>query len=138
MLYENAVSSFGGELQKLDASLDSIKRGEFLEALEREEIRQDKDWVVLLRSLPDSPETFYLISLMASHEFQTGLQNYLDLADMRRRLLRWQRSLDAFEDMIQIRNAYYEPRIPEWISSFESSTRRCEFASNNGGTWTNG
>jgi len=118
VLYENAVSSFGGELQKLDASLDSIKRGEFLEALEREEIRQDKDWVVLLRSLPDSPETFYLISLMASHEFQTGLQNYLDLADMRRRLLRWQLSLDAFEDMIQIRNAYYAPRIPQLDQQF--------------------
>ncbi len=113
VLYERAVSSFGDELAKLSASLDSIDRGEFLRALEREEIRRDKDWVVRLRSLPAAPETFYLISLMASHDFQTALQNYLDLADMRRNVVEWQRSLDAFEELIEFRRRYYEPRMPE-------------------------
>ena len=28
-----------------------------------------------LRSLPDAPETYYLMELMASHDFQTALQN---------------------------------------------------------------
>lgn len=113
VLYQRAVNSFGDELEKLDASLESIQGGDFLRALEREEIRKDKDWVVRLRSLPDAPETFYLISLMASHDFQTALQNYLDLAEMREKLLDWQRSLDAFDDMIRIRRAYYEPLMPE-------------------------
>ena len=120
VLYEQAVHSFGGEIAKLDASLDSIARGEFLRALEREETRQDKDWVIQLRSLPDAPETFYLITLMASHEFQTALQNYLDLADMRRKLLDWQQSLDAYEDMVRIRDAYYAPRIPEVDRQFRT------------------
>ena len=79
----------------------------------REEIRQDKDWVIRLRSLPDAPETFYLTTLMASHEFQTGLQNYLDLEDMRKKLVAWRASLDAFEDIIRVRRAYYEPLLPE-------------------------
>lgn len=113
VLYERAVASFGQELAKLDASLASIREGDFLEALEREEIRKDKDWVVRLRSLPESPETYYLVGLMASHDFQTALQNYLDLADMRRKLLAWQRSLDAFDDMIALRHRYYEPRLPD-------------------------
>ncbi len=113
VLYERAVSSYGSELEKLNASLASIEDGNFLHALEREEIRKDKDWVVRLRSLPDAPETFYLISLMASHDFQTGLQNYLDLSDMQRKILEWQRSLDAFDDLIQLRRKYYEPRIPD-------------------------
>jgi tetratricopeptide (TPR) repeat protein len=112
-LYGRAVEAFGSELGKLDASIASIRDGEFLRALVREEIRQDKDWVIRLRSLPEAPETFYLTALMASHEFQTALQNYLDLEDLRKRLVSWQRSLDSFEDLIRLRRSYYEPLLPE-------------------------
>ena len=120
VLYERAASSYGNELAKLEASLESVKGGAFLEALEREEIRKDKDWVVRLRSNPNAPETFYLISLMASHDFQTALQNYLDLADMRRKLVEWQRSLYAFDDLIELRRKYYEPRLPEIDHQFRT------------------
>jgi hypothetical protein len=113
LLYERAVQSFGSELEKLDASIESIQKGAFLQALVREEIRQDKDWVIRLRSLPEAPETFYLMALMASHDFQTALQNYLDLEDLRKKLLSWQTSLDSFEDVIRLRQAYYEPILPE-------------------------
>jgi predicted negative regulator of RcsB-dependent stress response len=113
LLYGRAVEAFGDELGKLDASLESIANGAFLAALVREEIRLDKDWVIRLRSLPDAPETFYLMTLMASHEFQTGLQNYLDLEDMRKKVVAWRTSLDAFEDIIRVRRAYYEPLLPE-------------------------
>jgi hypothetical protein len=113
VLYGSAVETFGNELVKLDASLHSIEAGEFLRALVREEIRQSKDWVIRLRRLPDAPETFYLIGLMASHDFQTALQNYLDLEDMRKKLVAWQRSLYAFEDLIRLRREYYEPLLPE-------------------------
>jgi len=113
LLYERAAQVFGSELDKLDASIKSITAGEFLKALVREEIRQDKDWVIRLRSLPDTPETFYLMALMASHDFQTALQNYLDLEDLRKKLVSWQGSLDAFEDIIRLRREYYEPLLPE-------------------------
>jgi hypothetical protein len=118
VLYGRAVEVFGHELDKLDASIQSITAGEFLKALVREEIRQDKDWVVRLRSLPETPETFYLIGLMASHDFQTALQNYLDLEDLRKKLVAWQGSLDAFEDLIELRRQYYEPVLPEIDGQF--------------------
>jgi len=113
VLYGQAVEAFGDELEKVNASIESIQMGGFLDALAREEIRQDKDWAVRLRSLPEAPETFYLLALMASHDFQTALQNYLDLEDLRSKLVSWQRSLDSFEDIIQLRQAYYEPLLPE-------------------------
>jgi outer membrane murein-binding lipoprotein Lpp len=69
--------------------------------------------VIHLRELPDAPETFYLMDLMASHDFQTGLQNYLDLEDMRKKLVAWQTSLDSFEDIVHLRQQYYEPLLPE-------------------------
>ncbi len=118
MLYGEAVESFGAELQKLEASVQNIRSGDFLEALVREEIRHDKDWVVRLRNLPEAPETFYLIGLMASHDFQTSLQNYLDLDDLRGKLRAWQTSLDAFADVIALRRSFYEPRLPEIDRSF--------------------
>ncbi len=120
VLYGRAVEAFGEELRKLDASLESISDGEFLKDLVREEIRQDKDWVIRMRSLPNAPETFYLTTLMASHEFQTALQNYLDLEDMRKKVVDWRTSLDAFEDIIRARRAYYDPLLPEIDGEFRA------------------
>jgi hypothetical protein len=112
VLYDEALTSFGEELQKLDASTRSVREGAFLKALVREEIHQDALWVVKLRELPDTPDTFYLTALMASHDFQTALQNYLDLDDLRRKLESWQSSFDAFDDLIAQRRDYYEPLLP--------------------------
>jgi tetratricopeptide (TPR) repeat protein len=113
LLYGRAVETFGEELDRVDASIGSIRKGDFLKALVREEIRRNKDWVIRLRSLPETPETLYLIALMASHDFQTALQNYLDLEDLRKKLISWQGSLDSFEDIIRLRRRYYEPLLPE-------------------------
>jgi hypothetical protein len=92
--------------------------------LVREEVRQDKDWVIRLRSLPESPETYYLMELLASHDFQTALQNYLDLEDLRRKLASWTLSFDAFDDMIGLRRQYYEPQLPGIDAEFRELDSR--------------
>ncbi len=122
--YGRALDAFGAEVEKMNASIDSIREGRFLEALTREEIRKDKDWVIRLRSLPRAPETFYLMELLASHDFQTGLQNYLDLADLRRKLSAWQVSFDAFDDMVEIRHDHYEPLLPHVDEEFRGLDSR--------------
>jgi tetratricopeptide (TPR) repeat protein len=122
--YGKALDSFGVEVEKLNASIDSIRDGKFLEALVREEIRKDKDWVIRLRSLPEAPETYYLMELLATHDFQTGLQNYLDLADLRRKLVAWQASFDAFDDMVDIRREHYEPLLPDVDREFRELDSR--------------
>jgi tetratricopeptide (TPR) repeat protein len=112
VLYGQALEGFGDEIGKVDASIGSIREGRFLKALAREEIRQDKDWVIRLRSLPESPETYYLMTLMASHDFQTALQNYLDLEDLRRKLESWQGGFDAFDELTGLRRNYFDPLLP--------------------------
>ncbi len=112
VLYGDALQSFGDELNKVDASMKSIAEGRFLKALVRGEIQEDKGWVIRLRTLPDAPETFYLMQLMASHDFQTALQNYLDLEELRKKMAGWQKSLDSFEDMIRLRKQNYDPLLP--------------------------
>ncbi len=42
----------------------------FLKGLLREELKQDANWIVKLRKVPETPETFYLLDLMASNDFQ--------------------------------------------------------------------
>jgi tetratricopeptide (TPR) repeat protein len=117
-LYGRALETYGNELERVDASIDSIRKGQFLEALVREEIHQDPNWVVRLRELPATPETYYLMALLASHDFHTGLQNYLDLEDLRQRLASWKTSFDAFEDIIALRAGNYEPLLPDIDASF--------------------
>jgi len=112
VLYGSALEKFAAEFDKIDASIQSIRDGHFLKALVREELQQDPDWVVKLRKLPQTPETYYLLDLMASHDFQESLKNYLDLEQLRRKLETWDRNLDAFEDIIARRRAYYEPLLP--------------------------
>lgn len=112
LLYGQALEAFGKEVDRLDASIESIRSGNFFKVMVREEIRLDSNWLIRLRKLPQTPETYYLMDLMASNDFQVLLKNYLDLEDMRQRLDAWLGDLDAFEDIIAQRRQYYEPLLP--------------------------
>lgn len=127
VLYGDALKSFGEEQRKVDASIKSIREGRFLKALVRQEIHQDKGWVIRLRALPDAPETFYLMQLLASHDFQTALQNYLDLEELRSKTEGWQKSLDAYEDMIRLRRQNYEPLLPQIDAQFRELDTQIRF-----------
>jgi hypothetical protein len=112
VMYGSALEKFSTEIDKLGASIKSIREGHFLRALVREELKQDANWVVKLRELPQTPETYYLLELMASHDFQESLKNYLDLEELRKKLDSWEGDLDAFEEIIEKRRAYYRPLLP--------------------------
>lgn len=118
LMYDSALVKFRSEIDKLDASIKSIHDGHFLKALVREELKQDANWVVKLRSLPQTPETYYLLELMASHDFQESLKNYLDLEQLRKKLETWKFDLIAFEDLIAHRRAYYHPLLPSIDKEF--------------------
>jgi tetratricopeptide (TPR) repeat protein len=124
LTYGRALELFSNQIERVDASIGSIREGRFLNALIREESRQDKDWVIRLRSLPNAPETYYLMELMASHDFQTALQNYLDLEDLRSKLIAWKTGLDSFDDIIRLRGQNYEPLLPEVDAQFRELDSR--------------
>ncbi len=107
--YEAALQAFGGEIARLDASLAGIGQGALLSSLAQVEAARDVDWMVNLR---ERPEAFYLVDLMASGEFQESVNNYLDLEQLRKKLDAWAGDLAAFEDILRLRSAYYEPLLP--------------------------
>ena len=124
LLYDSALSKFQTEIGKLDASIKSIRGGYFLKALVQEELKQDANWVVRLRALPQTPETYYLLELMASHDFQESLKNYLDLEQLRKKMETWESDLIAFEDLIAQRSAYYHPLLPDIDKAFRQLDSR--------------
>src|SRR5437660_6692851 len=124
LLYGHALELFSNQIERVDASIRSIREGRFLNALVREESREDETWIIRLRSLPGSPETYYLMELMATHDFQTALQNYLDLEDLRSRLIAWKTNLDAFDDITRQRARNYEPLLPEVDTQFRELDSR--------------
>jgi Flp pilus assembly protein TadD len=124
VLYGQAMDVFGNEVINLDTSIKRIREGKFLQAILNEQGEGDKNWLVNLRNLPDSPETHYLLELMAAHDFQEGLKNYLDLAEMRKVIARWLHDLDTFEEIIELRRRYYQPLLPVIDKEFKTLDSR--------------
>ena len=111
-LYNHAMDVFARQIDSLDESIKTIRKGKFLVALLDEKADKDKNWVVNLRELPDAPETRYILELMASHDFQESYRNYKDLAELRHHIETWLKDLRVYEEMIEIRRAYQEPLLP--------------------------
>ncbi len=123
-LYNHAMNVFAGEIESMDDSIKSIRKGKFLAALLDEKSDKDQNWVVNLRSLPDTPETRYILELMASHDFQESYKNYKDLAELRHHIDKWLADLRVYEEMIDIRRAYQEPILPVVEEKFKKFDTR--------------
>ncbi len=111
--YEQAVASFDAEGVKLDEAIGRIQSGNMLDTL----LGSDKDshygWFWQLRNVPDAPESRYLYTVLAGHDFQEGLKNYRDLSYLGKTLDRWADSMEAFENMIDTRERAYAGRLPK-------------------------
>ena len=124
LLYGHAMDVFGSEVARLDASIKNIREGKFVQAMLREDNKRDNNWLLNIRDLPDEPETYYLLELLASHDFQEALKNYLDLAQLRINVGQWLQSLNVYEEMIEIRRQYYTPLLPVVEKEFKSLDSR--------------
>lgn len=123
-LYNHAMDVFVREIASLDDSIRSIRTGKLLAALLDEKSKKDKNWVVNLREMEDTPETRYILELMASHDFQESYKNYKDLAELRHHLDKWLADLRVFEEMIEIRRAYQQPLLPVVEEKFKKLDAR--------------
>ncbi len=122
--YGKAMDNFGNEIDRLQASIKSVREGKFLSVVLSKQAERDKNWLHNLRDLPQTPETRYMMSLMASNDFQQSLQNYRDLAELRARLAYWLATLDVYVELIDIRRNYYEPLLPVVEEQFKKLDAR--------------
>jgi Tetratricopeptide repeat len=110
--YESAVESYGAENKSLDDAIGRIRQGSLLEDILGNETQGQHGWFWQLKNVPDAPESRYLYTVLAGHDFQEGLKNYRDLVFMGHTLERWNDSMEAFEDMIDTREHAYAERLP--------------------------
>jgi len=111
--YETAVEQFSAEDTQLDDAIGRIRDGKMLD----DALSSDKDghygWFWQLKDVPEAPESRYLYTLLAGHDFQEGLKNYRDLTFMGTTLDRWGDNMEAFGDMIDTRERAYTLRTPK-------------------------
>lgn len=126
VLYGKAVDTYGGQIDRLDEAIRAIRDGRFLaELIERDpEPAADGSGAFRIGDLPDDAPTRYLADLMAGRMFQQAWLNYRDLSDLLERINRWQRALPGFHDLLDLRRAYYEPRLPPIESRYTALDQR--------------
>jgi predicted negative regulator of RcsB-dependent stress response/chorismate mutase len=107
-LYQSAITNFETSLARLDASIDSISDGKFLQLLRLHNNRSDSGWLLRLRELPQTPETYYLMELLASRNFQESVHNYIDMVEIQNRLDEWARTVTALQNLVEVRGQHYE------------------------------
>jgi Tfp pilus assembly protein PilF len=110
--YESAVESYSAENNRLDEAIGRIRQGSLLTDILGNETQGQHGWFWQLKNIPDAPESRYLYTVLAGHDFQEGLKNYRDLVFMGHTLERWNDSMEAFEDMIDTREHAYAERLP--------------------------
>lgn len=110
--YVNAIEAFNEEMNRLDASIVTIRQGGLLDRLMEYDVPDELGWFWSLKHLPESPETHYLYHLLASHEFQEALKNYRDLKFLRNNLDQWNDNLVAFQNMLDTRERAFQMRLP--------------------------
>jgi hypothetical protein len=110
--YETAVQSYDAETVRLDDAITRIQSGKMLEQVISSEKDSRYGWFWQLKNVPDAPESRYLYTVLAGHDFQEGLKNYRDLVYMSHTLDKWGDSMEAFGDMIDTRERAYAERLP--------------------------
>ncbi|MGB5396785.1 MAG: tetratricopeptide repeat protein [Gammaproteobacteria bacterium] len=106
-LYQSAITNFVTSIARLDASIDSITDGKFLQLLRMHNNRSDSSWLLRLRELPQTPETYYLMELLASRNFQESVHNYIDMVEIQNRLDEWARTVTALQNLVEVRAQHY-------------------------------
>ena len=124
LAYGKAMDSFGSEIDRLESSIKSVREGKFVKAIVDKEGERDKNWLHNLRNRPETPETRYIMSLMASNDFQQSLRNYRDMEELKKRLEYWFSSLDVYVELIELRRRYYEPLLPVIEKQFKKLDAR--------------
>jgi Tetratricopeptide repeat len=112
--YQQAISAFEKEMQSLDTAIAAIRDGKLVETmLGTTQDNTDMGWSWRAAPPPQAAETQYLWQLLAGHEFQTALKNYRDLLFLQNNLAHWSTSIDAYQDMLDTREARYRKQLPQ-------------------------
>lgn len=109
--YRQAEAKYLDEQRRVDVALDAVDSGELIAAL-----------VAQTETLQPGPhrrvnadpvaETRFFVTLLASNAFRRALRNFRDLRELRETLKTAQRSIEAYDDLLQTRRQRYYATLP--------------------------
>lgn len=110
--YHTAIEAYEQELIRLDTSIQAIRTGKMAANILRQDGSNEMGWFWQMRTLPDAPESHYLMLLMSSNEFQEAFKNYRDLRFLQSNLRAWSENIGVYTDMLSTRRNAYARRLP--------------------------
>lgn len=110
--YNAAIHALQAEQALLDNSIEAIRRGELLQALEAAGEHAGSGWLQRLGIVSKSPALRYQVSLMASHDFQEAVKNFMDLGFLQDNLDTWSVNITAYDDMLESRRTRFAESRP--------------------------
>ncbi len=111
--YEQAIAALEDTRTRLSQAEDHVRSGRMiLTMVDNYDPGAETGWRWKLRSLPDAPETFYLQTLIAEHNFQEALKNYRDTRLLRSDLLTWKARMGELQQTWQSRGAGHPGGVP--------------------------
>ena len=122
--YEHAILLYDRELARLDESIGAIRAGRLTDALLALNPGEEMGWFWQLRELPESAESHYLMTLLASHEFHEALKNFRDIQFLRANLARWAQDIAAFDTVLATRRLAHRERLPRVLAGSPMGSRR--------------
>lgn len=114
--YEHAILLYDREVARLDESIGAIRSGRLTDALLALNPGEEMGWFWQLRALPESAESRYLMTLLASHEFHEALKNFRDVQFLRANLARWAENINAFDTILATRRLAHRERLPRVLA----------------------
>jgi tetratricopeptide (TPR) repeat protein len=114
--YEHAILLYDREIAHLDESIGSIRSGRLTDALLALNPGEEMGWFWQLRALPESAESRYLLTLLASHDFHEALKNFRDIQFLRANLARWAENISAFDTVLATRRQAHRERLPRVLA----------------------
>ena len=110
--YQTAIEIYQGEIQRLEDTINLVHTGSYLRQIMEGESQNEMGWFWEMQEAPKSPESYYLIHLLASHTFQEALKNYRDVNLMISNLQKWSEDIETFDTMLATREAAYAQQVP--------------------------
>ena len=120
--YEEAITTLYDERDKLDASINAIRGGELIKALQQQPPGSGNGWLQPLAVMDGSPALRYQVQLMAAHDFQEAVKNFHDLQTLRENLDTWAASMEAYDDMLATRAERYLDYRPAAATALRSDS----------------
>jgi hypothetical protein len=110
--YNTAIEALQAEKTRLDTSIEAIQHGELLQSIEAAGKHTSGGWLQQPGIVRDSPALRYQVTLMASHDFEEAVKNYIDLGALQSNLDTWSDNIAAYDEMLATRRARFAENRP--------------------------